>query len=447
MRVGTSRGFTAAAAIAAVLAAAPAASGAAGDLDLVSRGGGLYGPAGDGDSRYSSVSASGRFVAFSSMARNLSRDDDDATWDVFVRDTLRGTTTLVSRASGPAGAGGDDDSMFPAISGDGTRVAFTSGADNLSPADDDTFANVFVRDLRTGVTTLVSRATGPVGEAAHDYSFSAAISADGRHVAFASYADLTPESGPHLDVFVRDTATASTVLVSRRDGPAGRGVRGDSEVPSISADGRRVAFFSTSRELTDDRLGIFGNVFVRDLRAGTTSLVSRAGIDGPGGDGVSRDPDISADGLRVAFSSDATDLSALDDDAVEDVFVRDLSAGATVLASRGSGRFGGPADGDSSAPRISADGRHVAFRTAAASIVDGDDDRVADVVVRHLGSLTTTLVSRAPGPRGAAADVDASDPDISADGRFVVFHSGATTLSAVDRRVDDVFRRDVPGRP
>jgi hypothetical protein len=238
MRAIANRGLTAAAAIAAVLAAAPAASGAAGDLDLVSRGGGLYGPAGDRDSRYSSVSASGRFVAFSSMARNLSRDDDDATWDVFVRDTLRGTTTLVSRASGPAGAGGDDDSMFPAISADGTRVAFTSSADNLSPADDDIFANVFVRDLRTGVTTLVSRATGPVGEAAHDYSFSAAISADGRHVAFASYAELAPGSGAgNLDVFVRDTATASTVLASRRDGHGGPGGDGDSEAPSTPRTG------------------------------------------------------------------------------------------------------------------------------------------------------------------------------------------------------------------
>ena len=105
-------------------------------------------------------------MAFDSTAGNLSAEDGDLVADVFVRDVAAGTTTLVSRAGGPAGPGGTDASTSPSISADGRHVAFDSRADNLSSEDVDTVGNVFVRDLVAGTTVLVSRTTGTGGAVA-----------------------------------------------------------------------------------------------------------------------------------------------------------------------------------------------------------------------------------------------------------------------------------------
>ncbi len=197
------------------------ASAAKDDLDLVSRAAG--GPA-NGDSFQGSLSATGRYVAFASDADNLSGEDGDATTDIFVRDTVTGTTTLVSRASGLGGAAGNTSSVVPSISADGRRVAFHSSAANLSAEDDDSVIDVFVRDLATGATILVSRASGSAGAAGDANSFNASISADGGSVAFQSEADnLSAEDDDAVfDIFVRDLATDTTTLASRASGPVAR---------------------------------------------------------------------------------------------------------------------------------------------------------------------------------------------------------------------------------
>jgi hypothetical protein len=165
------------------------------------------GPKGNGDSYADSVSADGRFVVFDSAATNLSPDDSDGFTDVYVRDLQTNTTTLVSRAGGVSGAKGNGNSGAPAISADGRFVAFTSDATNLSPDDGDTTSDVYVRDLQTNTTTLVSRASGVAG-AKGRLSFAPAISADGRFVAFYSFTRLSPDDGDGIwDVYVRDLQT------------------------------------------------------------------------------------------------------------------------------------------------------------------------------------------------------------------------------------------------
>jgi Tol biopolymer transport system component len=191
------------------------------DLDLISRASGADGAKGNGDSFNSAISADGRFVAFDSVASNLNPADQDATDDVFMRDLQANTTTLVSRVSGAAGVKGNDTSSNPAISADGRLVVFESNSSNLDPADQDSIPDVFVRDLQVNTTTLVSRASGINGGKGDGPSVNAAISADGRFVAFDSVAsNLDPADGDTSgNVFVRDLQTNMTTLVSRASPP------------------------------------------------------------------------------------------------------------------------------------------------------------------------------------------------------------------------------------
>lgn len=443
---GAGRRLLAGAALAAAAAAALAvpASAARDDLDLVSQS--TAGAPADAASAAPAVSADGRYVAFASEADNMG-PQFSPTSDVFVRDLLGRTTTLVSRAATPADGYSDD----PSISADGTRVAFTSEATNL-PVDDDVLPAVFVRDVSAGATLLASRADGAAGAAADGVSRDPAISADGRRVAFVSDAEGLADGAEQgvANIYVRDLAAGTTTLVSRADGPDGAGALSSSSAPAISADGSRVAFLSTAPNLSSEDPAGARSVFVRDLAAGTTTLASRA--TGPagavaGGQSASS-PSISADGTRVAFGSSSPVLSDEDADGVASVHVRDLAAATTTLASRADGPSGAGADGGAFESAISGDGLRVAFRSTATNLSAEDADPVADVFVRDLAAGTTTLASRAAGAAGAPGDADSAEPSLSGDGRFVAFSSAALTLAPVPLGTGShIFRRDVTPLP
>jgi TolB protein len=262
------RGLAALGLMVALALPAAGAQAAKDDLDLVSRAAGATGPAGNFGSSAPSVSGDGRLVAFGSWATNLHPDDSDGNFDAFVRDLQANTTTLVSRATGASGANANGNSWARAISADGRFVAFVSAATNLSPDDGDTTIDVYVRDLQTGTTTLLSRATGASGVKGNGGSFEPAISADGRFVAFESEAtNLHPDDGDTSeDLFVRDLQANTTTLVSRAT--AASGVKGDSGSyePAISGDGRFVAFESTASNLHPDDTDTNVDVFLRDLQ-------------------------------------------------------------------------------------------------------------------------------------------------------------------------------------
>lgn len=350
---------------------------ATGGVEIVSRANGTAGAPGDGTSfEDASTSRGGNRVTFASNADNLSSADNKNATDVFVRDLGAGTTTLISTTpSGTAQAG----SFQPSISGDGEWVAFTSNADNMSEADDNLSTNVFIRPVSGGVPTLVNVSAGP--PAVNRDSRWPSVSGDGSRVAFESVSDaLTPgQDGPESDVFVFNRFTGTVDLVSR--GAGGGGTDGGSTRPAISEDGRWVAFESTANNLTGvDRHDGNSDVFVRDLATGQTSLVSRAdGPSGAPGDGSSTQADISADGRYVAFTSTSDNLSPSDRDGFSaDVFVRDLVLGRTYLVSRAPGDAGAPADDDSDDPGISPDGDFVAFES------DADDLGAVNTSVRNV---------------------------------------------------------------
>jgi Tol biopolymer transport system component len=392
-------------------------------------------------------------VAFESFSDDLSTEDDGAHLDVFVRDMQTGTITLVSRRSASEGGGpADGASQDPAISVDGRFVAFESNAANLSTDDDPAvIQDVYVRDLQAQTTTLVGRqSAADGGDGADDTTFDPAISADGRFVAFDTFADnLSAEDTGSRDVFVRDVVAQTTTLVSREyAATGGEASDGNSCVGGISGNGRVVAFRSFGDDLsTEDIAG--GDLFVRDLDALTTTFASRAtGAGGAAADASTEAAVISADGNRVAFLTEANNLSTEDTDNEQDVFVRDLAAATTTLATRATGAAGAAADDRSFTLAISGDGRYVAFDGNADNLSSAANPAVINVFVRDLALGTTTFVSRAAGAAGAAGDGTSDDPAVSGDGRYVAFESTADTLSPLDDDgVQDVFRRDVLGAP
>jgi Tol biopolymer transport system component len=390
----------------------------AGTTVVASRASGAQGAIADASPFPPSLSTDGRFVAFTSPARTLDPDDGDDAADVYVRDLLEGTTTLVSRASGSSAPKGNRESYDPSISGDGRFVAFASRASNLDQADTeptpaehgvgiDPAWDIFVRDLATGTTALVSRAGGAGGSDGKGASLAPSISADGRFVAFQSFAtNLHPEdTDPTGDIYVRDLVTATTIFVGRGPAAARPRMVHDAAWPSISSDGQAVAFSN------------WGAIFLWHARTRTTARVdvasskARANSD-------SEFPSLSGNGRYVAFSSYATNLQLFHTAPFPDVFVRDLDRGTTVLASRASGPFGAPGSGGSREPSISADGRLVAFESRSSNLDPQDPDRRGDIFVRDLGTppfdepgpvfcggrrATTLLLPGSPPFRGTSA--------------------------------------------
>ena len=350
--------------------------------------------------RYSywpAISTDGRYVAFSSDSSNLVAGDTNGTWDVFVRDLATSQTTRVSVASG--GAEGNSDSYYTAISADGRYVAFLSSASNLVAGDTNGAGDVFVRDLATSQTTRVSVASS--GAEGNSYSYDPAISADGRYVAFRSYASnlVAGDTNGTWDVFVRDLATSQTIRVSvASDGAQGNG---RSEGAVISADGRYVAFHSYAYNLVAGDTNNTNDVFVRDLATSQTTRVSVAS-DGAEGNSNSDYPAISADGRYIAFYSHANNLVAGDTNGAGDVFLRDLVTNQTTRVSVASD--GAQGNSDSARPAMSVDGRYVAFYSAASNLVAGDTNGVPDIFVwdRLAGSSGPTATPTATATNTAA---------------------------------------------
>jgi Tol biopolymer transport system component len=423
---------------ASVQGAAPGGGGGA-DTVLVSRAG-LKGKGGDGNSIEPSISADGRYVAFASRAGNLVPGPKAGKREIYVKDLKTGKVTLVSRAGGAEGAIAEFSAYSPSISADGRYVAFASFAKNLGPEASGE-SQVYVRDLLAETTTLVSRTSGPSGAVADGGSSEPSISADGRKVAFSSSAHNLAAGLPTSseNIFARDLDSGVTELVSRAGGADGAPGEFSTE-PSISGHGRYVAFSSRSNLGTDDvDLEHFPeDVFVRDRAAATTTLVSRAtGASGKPGEVESSEPSISADGDHVAFSSDAplTGKRSID----PNVFIRDVAAGTTQLVSVGEDRSEGTFRRH---PSTSADGHYVAFQSGGDKISPVDAEGRVDVFVRDMQKKLTVTVSRSSGNLGLPGDGPSFDPSITPDGSVVAFDSRATNFTALDGdRFSDIFLR------
>jgi C1A family cysteine protease len=394
----------------------------------------------DRSSSDASISADGRYVAFASYATDLVPGDTNYRQDVFVYDRRRDTIERVSVASDGSQANGGN-SYQPSISADGTYVAFTSEAANLVESDTNGNADVFVYDRQTGTIQRVSLGPNDCQANGGD-SDEPSISADGGFVAFTSEAtNLVPDNGDtngKADVFVYDRQEHTTERVSvESDGSQVHG--GDSDQPSISADGRYVAFASRALGLTpNDNNWPTQDVFVHDRQEHTTELVSFKYFNGWSGDDDSSHPSISADGTYVAFESQAEFLVPGDDNARRDVFVchRDPQGHTIRRVSVGWGGVEG--NDDSTRPSISADGRYVAFASQATNLAPGDSNVKDDVLVWDYHTLAIKRVSLSSS--GSQANDHSGNPSISADGRYVAFDSAAWNLVQGDTNdCEDVF--------
>lgn len=396
------------------------------------------------------VSADGRYLAFASYAQLVPADTNHVR-DIYVLDRADGRVTLESVAA--SGAASNHDSTHPGLSADGRFLVYEtyvepSGGD-LEPR------HVVLRDRRESTMTIVTAEAR--GQRTPGWSGMPVISADGRIVAFASAATNLvaggDANGPALDVYLFDASQKTT----RRASLDGLGVQRDSGFstkPSLNGDGRLVAFASTAllASVEEGSPGVrtdrpVSQVYVRDTHRGVTRLVS-SGRESRPSDGPSWAPSISADGRYVAFVSAATNLVAtVDRNGAADVFVTDLHSGLTELVSRSAS--GATGNGASGGPAISSDGRLVAFNSEAANLVCAercapeheDINLLPDVFVYDRLSGVMARVS---------ADVaggwmeSSSGPAIDAGGTVVAF-SSRHPMDAADQKHDfDLFLRTIP---
>lgn len=428
--------------------------------------------------RSSDISDDGRFVVFASKATNLvvaPITDLNTKSDIFLRDNVLRTTTLISVNSAGTAAG-DGASIVPSISGDGRYVAFASTADDLTPEDTDVVQDIFIRDTQANTTRLVSRASGPNAGAPSPAKAAGAcgnpwISKNGRYVVFqassaAENLDGTVGGGidndGFSDIYRRDVndpggVIFETILISRTTftGPSpadGLKASGNSAQPSISRDGNIIAFQSNATDMVTTG-GVQGgpkvagtqDIFVRNVIARTTNRVSLSATYpvSPDPNGDSSSPSVSGDGTVVAFQSAASNLHVDDDGTASDIFLRDVVANTTteILSVHASGAQAGAGCDH---PVLSDTGRFVVFDSPSSNLVNGDSNGVTrDVFLRDRTAGQTTRISVVS--FGAELNGPSVFPAMTLDGKYVVFVSNASNAADDDfNGAADLYMRGPP---
>ena len=379
------------------------------------------GTQGNEDSILPSVDADGRFVVFESPASNLTSDDDNGKYDVFLTDRRTGSLELISR--GADGRPLPGDSGGSQISADGQFVTYYSWTGTSAEPP-----KVYVYDRVAQVTEQI-----PAGERG---SMSPTISGDGRYVTFASSSeDIVPDAnGWYGDVFLHDRRTGETRIVSssadgtQADRSSSKGV--------VTADGRHVAFASGATNLVPGDTNGAEDTFLKNL---TTGDIQRITVTSDGSQltdfWIYSDPSVSADGRYVSYSSTgAFDPADVNDDI--DVYLRDTVTGTTTLVSRRTG--GEPlSSGWASSPAVSGDGDSIAFWSNSSQVVTGDTNHTGDLFVYDRASGVTERVSVI----SSGAEADGADGGVlSHDGRLAFYRAGAANLVTNDTNgKDDIF--------
>lgn len=399
---------------------------------------------GNSNSYDPAISRDGRYIVFASSSSNLVLNDTNGQQDIFLRDRTAGTTIRVSVSSSNQEANGD--SYNPAVSDNGRYVVFSSDADNLIAGDTNGRMDVFVRDTQNGNTIRVSIKTGGGEGNKRSGAYGAALSADGRYIAFDSEAEnlVNGDTNGYRDIFLHDRSTGTTTRINLRFISNEQAGSGDSIAPAISADGRYVAFQSYADDLVPCDDNHQADILIRDRITGTTSRAS-VGTYACESNGNSYHPSISDDGRYVVFDSDADNLlkwtGKEDTNGKRDVFIHDTQTVTTERVSisssgaEGNDRSGGYGAG------LSSDGRYVTFNSSATNLVADDYNKTYDIFVRDRTAGKTTLESRGHyWEQGTMASERAS---MSSDGRYVAFSSDSDNLVAGDTNGQrDIFIRD-----
>lgn len=372
------------------------------------------------------LSASGDRVAFISMADNFVPGSGEM-MNIFVREVGSSRTTLVS---GDLGDGSLSVSTDPAISGDGQLVAFASTAPRRfhSPARQILLAGS--DGSSAGIASVAAD-----GKAADGDSATPALSHDGTRIVFASSAsNLSADCGDgHQNIYLRDSLRQETICLSVPE--AGGRADGSSYQPSISSDGRYVAFRSAAANLVEGDANGVDDIFLRDIAEGTTRRIS-VSSEGLEANRESTEPSVSADGSRIVFLSRATNLDPRQRIGAPGVYLHDTASGETVLVSVD--KKGRAAEDFNGQPRISGSGRFVVFLSSAKVLAGKCSNGRPKVFLRDMTRSGVRLVSAGMG--GKEANNNSFQPAISADGKIVAFRSAASNLvPGDDNRLDDIF--------
>jgi Tol biopolymer transport system component len=344
---------------------------------------------GNSGSRELSLSADGRYVAFTSNASNLVAGDTNNLSDIFVRDRQLETTTRVSVNYFDQQSGGGFNG--PSISADGRYVCFNSLASFLVLGDTNNRIDAFVRDRVLGVTLRVS--LGSTGVQLNGNSTSSRLSSDGMYVAFTSAATnaVVGDTNGVDDVFLRSLMSGTTVRVNV-DSLGSEATGGVSDVLAVSRYGAFVVFSSFATNLVPGDTNGFEDIFVRDVFAGTTARVNVSPTGAQTGNNYQA-ADISDDGRFIVFEHGSNNLVSGDTNNRSDIFLHDLLTGATERISVSS--RGRQANDHSSDPRISRDGQVIAFKSFASNLVPGDTNGRSDVFVYERGTREVRRVNYA----------------------------------------------------
>ena len=390
----------------------------AGDIERVSVA--SNGSQANGNSEEPSISSDGRIIAFISDASNLVTGDTNGVADVFVHDMDTGITERVSEST--AGIQGNNDAFSLSLSSNGRFVAFGSLATNLVAGDTNAVIDVFVHDRNTGTTERVSISTA--GAQANNESFSPAVSADGRFVAFQSDATnlVLFDTNANSDIFVRDRTAGVTERVSlASDGTQGNG---DCIFAAISSNGRFVAFTSEANNLVAGDTNNKADIFIHDRQNDTTERIAAPAEFNAGSGIIIVAPAISPDGGFLGFRSNADDLVPGDTNNSFDTFLIECDTLVAERVSVSSSEVEGNAD--SGRPSISSNNRYVVFPSIANNLVSQDTNGSEDIFVRDRDEGRTRRVSLAFD--GSESDNSSFSAVISGDGRFVAFTSFAENL-------------------
>jgi Tol biopolymer transport system component len=371
-----------------------------------------------------SLSQDATLIAFASSAALLPEDTNGVA-DVFVYDRTTCVLEIASVASG--GPQANAASKAPSISNDGRWLTFVTAASNLISGDDNGIADVFLRDRQAGTTERVS--LGVDGAQSNAAITDAKLSGNGLVVGFVSAATnlVQTDTNGIPDLFIRDLAAGTTERASVATGGA-EGALVPFPMPGIMAfglsnDGNRIAFATIMKGLVPDDTNDDVDVFVRDRLTSSTSRVSVAS-DGTQANGGSWDVSISGDGRIVAFESGASNLVPDDNNALWEVFIRDVDAQVTTRLT--TVNQGGEPDSDYWRPIVSGTGRYIAFLSSAMNLVAGDFNGVTDVFIHDRQTAVTRRATTSE--LGIEADDYSFLYDISDDGQVVGFTSAATTL-------------------
>jgi Tol biopolymer transport system component len=351
------------------------------------------------------VSPDGRYIVYLSNATNLTGNAVARGFHIYLRDVLAGTNQLIDIDTNGVGSA-DLVNTIPTMSADGGFIAFESADSNLVAGDNNRAFDIFLRDVIGDTMELISRRdTNLISQTGNGVSTlnQYALSDDGRMLLFTSHADdlVSNDSNGTSDVFIHDIVAGTNALVSV--GLDGRPAAGSSFSPALSLNGRFVVFVSTATNLVAGKTNFYANVFLRDLQAGTNSLVSVATSGIAPGNGEASVPVISQDGRYVVFLSRASNLAIGGSGATTNTYLRNLLLGSTILLTNNSST--------TLAPSISADGRYVCYFGSVSQVLVRDTQFGTNVF------STNAAASAVVSPSGA---------------RLLLLNNTATVLSVIN---------------